>query len=353
MSDKTALDSGYLHLKAATRFKQWANGNPADAARLDTYVAQRSAGQNPPIPTMTTELGMGLAQWASMAQVAAPEPPPPPPATTTLLGVYKGAGKDAYVTSFQNWLGKPVDLVTDWCAGTSWSTIETPWLDNWQGKGWRLHLGVPPWPDNSGSTLAQAAGGAFDSHYTALAANLVKWGFGDAILRPAWEFGGNWYTWHPKTSTEAADYAAFFRRFVVACRTQGLKFEFCWNPITTLTGPDQTLAYPGDGYVDQIGLDLYDAWSTFDAQMVAPQGIKFWTDFAATHGKEMAYPEWGLVDTAHHGYGDDPSFIDKVADLIGAHPTAWHAYFDVTASDGDHLLSHFPNSQAHYKARFG
>ena len=66
--------------------------------------------------------------------------------------------------------------------------------------------------------------------------------------------------------------------------------------------------YPGDAFVDIIGIDTYDAlpgnptyaspgarWTALYAQ---PSGLGQVMTFAQAHGKPLRVPEWGLVNTA-------------------------------------------------------
>ena len=138
----------------------------------------------------------------------------------------------------------------------------------------------------------------------------------------------------------------------------GQRFTFVWNPSlgTTVTFPHAEMAWPGDEYVDQIGLDVYDAWYRGWRPGVDPQpdraqqdqvwndqtlngerGLVFWRDFAAAHGgKALAFPEWGLQlwqepsDGLWHGGGDDPWFIKRMYDIITdpAWNVAWHAFWE-------------------------
>ena len=87
----------------------------------------------------------------------------------------------------------------------------------------------------------------------------------NAILRLGWEFNGNWFPWSVGSSTDAANFVAFWRQIVTTMRAvPGEKFKFLWNPngpSPTTYRPDQ--AYPGNAYVDYVGTDVYDNfWGT-------------------------------------------------------------------------------------------
>ena len=119
-----------------------------------------------------------------------------------------------------------------------------------------------------------------------------------------------------------------------------------------------TSAYPGDAYVDIIGLDVYDkgipvAWNSATKSWVDPDrrvelgrctNLRFQRDFAIAHGKQVSYPEWGLsgvnaTDDLGVG-GDNPTFIQGMYDWMNGLPAsgpgslAYHSYFNEDAVDG-------------------
>ena len=64
------------------------------------------------------------------------------------------------------------------------------------------------------------------------------------------------------------------------------------------------LAYPGDAYVDMIGMDVYDQSWVPDYQVPAARWRSFingdWSlawqrSFAASHRKPVSFPEWGIT----------------------------------------------------------
>jgi hypothetical protein len=294
---------------------------------------------------------------------------PEPPATNTLLGVYVGAGKTTLANDFAAWVGD-LDFVVDWTDGNpdnpnKWADIENPWTASvWDGK-YRLHLSVNPWPDSGGS-LAQGASGAYDSHYAKLAESLRARGMVDTIIRFGWEFPGHWYPWGVKTTADAANFAAMFRKASAAMKAVCPTLKMDWNGIIT-PSIDPALAYPGDPYVDYITFDHYDtdwvtggmtpteAWNHWRRGL--KWGINWWIAFAQTHGKPWGVPEWGLVHAADqegHGNGDNPAFIDQMADLFSEPGCGYQAYFNFDAPDGRHKLgAQFPQGTARFKARFG
>lgn len=296
-----------------------------------------------------------------------PPPPPPPPPSGSQIGVYAWCCDADGALSFESWLGRDVPIAEEFLDGSSWAGIEGPgWnLDPWVGKGFKLVLGVPMFP--SGGSLAQGASGVYDSHWTALAQNIKSRGL-NVIARPGWEFGGGWYLWSVNSNQDAANYAAYFRHIVSSMRSVIPGLEFVWNPIWGWDSVDPTLAYPGDAYVDSVGIDVYDQswipnyeddaarWTDF---INAQWGGNFWRDYAVQHGKPLSIPEWGLVgenDQGGHGGGDNGVFVDRMADWLATNNVAWHVYFNADAPDGHHEINpsgQFPLGKADYKARFG
>jgi len=326
------------------------------------------------------------------------------------IGTYHGPNGMPGVDAFAAWLGRDTVWGLDFVGSESWSNVGWPvwWLEAWSKwvkakPGRRLVLSIPILPgpvDGSGPkqgdsgvnvpvSLEQGAAGDYNSHYRQLAENMVKFGLADTILRPAGEFNGDWYAWRAKGKTAA--FAEYWRQIVRTIReVPGAEHvKFCWNP----TLGDQQFpadeAWPGDAFVDFVGVDVYDeTWHSgtypwpsgassaeierrqrkaWDEWIVhSPRGLAFWTKFAQQHGKPLAIPEWGLVWSSHeHGGQDDPYFIERMHEFIVApqNNVAFHCYFDVNLSDHGHQLSpgpassgertQFPRSAAMFKTLFG
>jgi len=295
------------------------------------------------------------------------------PATGVPLGVYGGPGDPGSVAKFARLTGTRPSLGSDYLPSSKgWSGMTeagplAEFIAPWQGRGYRLVLGVPMMPSDHGSTqgsLAGGAAGAHDAQFRTLAETLVSYGEGDAIVRPGWEFNANWYPWAVSDPTSAAHYAAYFRRIVTAMRSvPGAAFTFVWNLTPGSSPVDLSLAYPGDAYVDYIGLDVYDqvwdvaqdptdAWNSY---LTEDYGLRWLSSFAAQHHRPLAIPEWGLaVRSDGHGLGDDPAFVAHMSDWLVAHHAAFSSYFDLNAPDGEHDITdgHFRHSLAMFKRAF-
>ncbi len=315
----------------------------------------------------------------------APKPPVHAPTPSAAVGVYTGAANPSGAAGFAAATGAHVTMVEDYLPSGPWSQIDGAggslgWMfDAWRGSGYRLVLAVPIL-DNSGTdTLAQGAAGAYNQYFVTLAQTLVGSGEPNAILRLGWEFTGSWDSWRVTDTTDAANYAAYFRNIVNAMRSvEGQAFQFIWEGADPQDGsyPGAYTAddsYPGDAYVDYIGTDTYDqSWNNgcgipFNNTITAAESNCNWAtgglpsltrvaDFAAAHGKPVVFPEWGLAIRGDgHGMGDDPVFIQQMAAWISSHDVAFDIYFNFDVSGQVDAITdgNFPASLATYRSAFG
>ncbi len=264
---------------------------------------------------------------AEKAQAAVVSPP---------LGVYRWDAPTgpANVDEYSAWLGSDVMLAEAFEAKDTWDDIDgqgwqlNPWTAWLKAKpGRKLILGVPMLPgdwNRNGATsgpgplgpvsLETGATGAYNAAFLRLAQDLVNRGIGDQVyLRPGHEFNGGWYSW--RAGGHEAAYAEYWRQIVNTMRSvPGQNFKFVWNP-TIGNEVDFVAAYPGNAYVDYIGLDVYDgSWTantypipagSTDAEILARRqrawegtlngwyGISFFEAFAKARGMAFSFPEWG------------------------------------------------------------
>jgi hypothetical protein len=315
------------------------------------------------------------------------------------LGVYRWDAPNgpANVDGFSQWLGRPVELAAAFEANDSWDNVDGA---DWQLRPWsqwvslqpgrNLVLAVPMLP-SSGATLAACSAGQYDVYWANLANNLSSYRLHWAYLRLGWEMDGGWYAWGaPQGSGKEGSYAGCFRRIVQVMRqTQPAnQWKFVWNPTTAWWDPAYlATVWPGDEYVDIVGIDLYDqSWvaGTYpypagcDAACRLSAQQTAWNDhawklntvrnFGLARGKSMAIPEWGVaIRPDGHGGGDTPYFIEKMFAYIQdpANYVVFHSYFGVSAGDIDARLTpsvtgdyptgatRFPEASARYKQLFG
>ncbi len=292
------------------------------------------------------------------------------PAHVTTLGVYKGAGCDGRerLPKFEAWLGRETAWVLEFYAHLhSWEDLlsSARWSsDCWKGIERKKVVSVPMLPEDGKSTLVQGARGDFDHVYRAVGEILVKDGHEDAVIRIGWEFNGNWFPWAAAKDPEA--FVAHWRRISQVMRAvPGNRFRFDWtvNAGTNAMNPEK--AYPGDEYVDIIGLDAYNhSWAPWRNDPVArwreirsgPYGLEWHLNFARARGKPVAFPEWGTGDRGDgHGGGDDPLYIQGMAEWIREAKAVYHMYWDYPDPTYDAVLSEGkrPKAAAAFLKAFG
>ena len=256
-----------------------------------------------------------------------------------------------------------------WSYLTTYSDMAS-WLSTWVGSKEQLVIGVPMVAlDGSGNpenTLAQGAAGDENSTFVAIAKNLVALGFGNAILRPGWEFDGkDFYPWTVQSNTDATNFATYYQNVVTAMRSvPGANFQFMWSPAGFQSFSWNIAdAYPGNNYVNYVSEDIYD-WSwdgsifangdpnnsatvaqsnaVFNELLTDPEGLNWLVSFASARGKPIAIPEWAVnIRTDGHGLGDDPTFINNMHSWFMANSVAWSIYFSDDATDDSNSGNRF------------
>ncbi|TCQ03036.1 pre-peptidase C-terminal domain-containing protein [Sphingomonas sp. PP-CC-3A-396] len=253
----------------------------------------------------------------------------------TITGIFYGNDvKD--LKQAENWLGGNVGIIAAQTGRANWS--------DWMGSiGWAAGLikdvdaqvrwSIPLFVN--GGSLAAGAAHAYDNYYVQAAKTLLAQ-YGDQaeiIIRTGEEFNGDWMPW--AAGGKEANYVKNFQNFVDAFRSVSDKFKFEWNVNMGSTNANVVKAYPGDKYVDYIGMDFYwdakQSWSikdpvqAFNYMKNTTNGLKWLEDFAAAHGKQTAYSEWGVNSSAAS------PFIALVKQWFDTHDPAYAIYWDSNA----------------------
>lgn len=198
-----------------------------------------------------------------------------------------------------------------------------------------LGIGIP---NGSSLTPLSIAHGAGDRFLVALNQGIVQWGM-PIYVRPLAEMNGHWNSYCAYTAGGASKgprYStsnfrkAFARIYLILhgapnadakLHKMGLppvrgeimpapKLKVIWNPqgygSPDLPGNSAASYYPGNGYADIVGDDLYDIrgkaeWAAADAM------------YRRWRRKVFAFPEWGLWNI------DDPAFIRAMYNFLSGH----------------------------------
>ncbi|MCK9922636.1 beta-mannanase [Frankia sp. AgPm24] len=252
------------------------------------------------------------------------------------------AGSLTEVRAWEEFRGSPVDVVVGFSDRSSWETITYPWLgmgpDKFEGFAGTWVISQPFFPTGGGD-IASCAVGAYNDHWREFGNWLVGQGRAASIVRPAWEFNGAWFPW--SVSKDRKHWVSCFRQVVTSIRATAPQARIDWT--FNAHNTDAFEYYPGDKYVDIIGVDTYDQWpasgteAAFNAQCHQATGLCAGIAFARQHGKKFSVPEWGLVGTSDTGAGavgqaggDNPVYLEMMYKTMhdNADILAYEAYFN-------------------------
>jgi hypothetical protein len=262
-------------------------------------------------------------------------------------------GKTSDADAYAKWLGRraiwahfdPPQVNKTWAELDARLAIDPAW-GAWARAvpGRRLLISVPLLPAD-GSTLALGATGAYNSHFAQMAANLVANHLGNTILcfGPTNGWGLPWRMAH----ADDANFILYWKQIVKTMRAVpgAEKLQFDWVGADAKTSYPIEAAYPGDAYVDFVGMVLFDrcfdksiypipanatdaeklarrqkAWNTY-YYPAAQNGLEAWRAVARAHKKPFSIPGWCLYadhyedETLSTG-GDNTYFIQQMHDFI-------------------------------------
>jgi hypothetical protein len=267
----------------------------------------------------------------------------------------------------------------------TWADWETPWMFSTPSDGWDSWLAaspahqvvlsidlIPQSVANSKNPLSweqPCATGGYDQYATALARNLMSYGAGNVVIRLGAEANGNWEDdYVGSTGAEMADWAKCFDNEVTAMRSvSGTHFLFVWNPNACTSNLPLSKWYPGDAYVDIVGIDAYDedcstnktasqeGWAAFSTNHADNTvndldfpSIANMEAFSETHGKPMSFPEWGLYE----GKPDDASYVDDMGQMFTSKDFSFEGYYDSDDRGVVPLGSKIPSATTAYSQAF-
>jgi hypothetical protein len=182
------------------------------------------------------------------------------------------------------------------------------------------------------------AAGRYDTYAKVLGRSLVAAGLQDSVIRLGSEMNGEWESDFIGTRViEQKLWAKCFANEATGLRkAKGEHFLIDWNPNACAGSYPYRNFYPGNAYVNIVGIDLYDEDCLTPTTPVAfsqivsePYGLGHFEAFARTKGKPMSIPEWGLLEA----FGDDPGYISGVGHAVNTNDFAFETYFDVSRSD--------------------
>jgi hypothetical protein len=275
------------------------------------------------------------------------------------------------IGAFEAYRGRRCDSYTMWNLHKTWSDIPSfkggwPTLRKLPG---RISLALSPFPDTLSAVRNpglwdNAARGAYDSVYTLFAQKLAACGRSHIIVRIGWEHNHT-FPWYSGTNPQA--YKKAFRRIVDILRRRNPTVLIDWTNVKKGAQPFSVLeTYPGDDWVDIIGVDYYDGFpalndqATWDKQYHAlyhggPWGLGAWLAFAKSRGKKLSLPEWGISAGKSPGSKDNPFYIQKMWEFLQANASsiAYENYFNQKPRHQLTPRDENPLSSARYRQLWG
>lgn len=322
----------------------YVGGAAAEAGTSSTSTGSTS--------TSTSSTGTSSTSTGTAASAAALSSGPSALATTLAVrptrwsklawpsGVFVGAGDRAAHEKFGTWRGHNLDVILSFTGRSTWDEVINPsWLfSRWKGTRYTKVFSLPPFPE-SGASMASCAAGNYDTKWRQFGRNIKAAGLDDkSIIRLAWEMNGNWFAW---SARNPVDFKRCWRHVMVSAEQTAPKLRWDWtvNRGRGQSVADARKAYPGDKYVDFIGVDSYDMWPAatsskgWSEHYSGAYGLKFWLTFARAHHKRFTVPEWGLhsgPSTLGESGRDNPYFIKKMTAFFKANATflGYEAYFN-------------------------
>jgi hypothetical protein len=285
----------------------------------------------------------------------------------------------AAVTGFDTLTNSTITCVSAYSdSAATWAAWTSPWvIDPKYGyTSWiaeeplnrQLVLAVQLIPnnlanvDNPTKWEKSCALGHFNGYARQLGTSLVAAGLENTVIRLGSEMNGKWESdFVGTTAVEQKLWAKCFSNEVVSLRqVPGGHFLVDWNVNACTGNYPYPNYYPGNSYVDIMGVDVYDVGCkspytrfTFPNLASEPLGLDHFEAFAAAKGKPMSLPEWGLATIPA---GDDPAYVNGIGSTVKSRDYAFQTYFDGGGGHGSKSLalsSRTPLAVAAYRRWFG
>ena len=296
----------------------------------------------------STTAGSANAKSSSNSTASASTPATTPAAQKLIVGVFSGGFDPTTAEAYDKWLGINAAYNVDFLTGsnTSWDISEWAPLKTLQPT--HNMLFSVPCNDMSG-TIA----GSYNSIYQSMAASIAA-SYPAAVIRIAWEMNGSWYNW--SAANRVSTYTQAFNHVAAIFRAKSASFMIEWCPNNGVSSNMDCLqAYPGDTYVDCIGMDTYMDYrygtgtsaSRWSYLVSNTRGLQWQVTFAEQHGKKLSMPEWGVNL-------DDPLFIENMHSWLVNYNYHHASYWDSNSDFKSQLsLGQYPNAAAAFKSLFG
>lgn len=201
------------------------------------------------------------------------------------------------ITQVEDQVGHKFDLLMGYIqwGNSANSKLTTSYLNNFSANGKVPLISWEPWDPSQGSEqsdfkLSNIYNGSFDSYIREFALSMKNYNK-PMFLRFAHEMNGNWYPWGGTVNgNSASDFKkAWIHTYQLFQQEGASNVTWIWSPDATsypdFNGNAISDYYPGENYVDWVGLDGYNWGNTKPGKVWE----SFETIFAAGYKKALGY----------------------------------------------------------------
>lgn len=265
----TGLDRGPTPLPSAS-----ATANPSDVVVPSQSIT--------PTATLLPK-GTGTPATSATATPAPSYPSSPPGPTSIYFGVHVPFDTLSSVTSFEANARKAASIVMwyqQWGLRNGWQYLQTYWMNDVRAHGSIPLITWDPQDPSNGTAnqpayaLQNIINGNFDAYITQWAQESKAWGY-PYFLRFAHEMNGYWNPWSEQVNGNKPGQFVLAWRHVrdIFTRLGVTNVTWVWTPnIDFSTSAPLRELYPGDAYVDWVGMSGYNwgtigghAWQSFSS----------------------------------------------------------------------------------------
>jgi beta-mannanase len=241
------------------------------------------------------------------------------------------------VNAFEQAVHAPAGVVL-WYADWAKAKIDLGQLQAVYRRGATPEITWEPWDyrvglrhAQPGYTLAGIAAGRHDAYIRSVARTLEAYGH-PVLLRFAQEMNGDWYPWGVGVNgNRPGDFIAAWRHVHDVFAAVGAhNVRWVWSPVARYGTALSTAQYPGDAYVDEIGLSGFNGGSALHWTGWRSFASLFDASLAAVHvlapGKPVQISEVGSAEAG----GSKAAWIAAMFSDLARHPAVRTViWFDV------------------------
>jgi beta-mannanase len=322
---------------------------------LGVAVTPSSTPSATPTPIKTASPAATLKPSPSATATASASAKPKPPVSTKFSLPF-GVAMDDYansngsITSLESALGRKVEVLSIFkqfgLPGNK--DLDSGALNFAKSNNKKLLIAWEPWNPEEGMNqskdyLKAIISGEMDGYIDSFASGVKSFG-GPVELRFGHEMNGDWYPWGNRPD----DYVAAYKHVVDQFRKDGVSnvtWMWCINAESVPSAPisDAKKFYPGDSYVDVIGIDGFNFgqsnWRTFS------QVFNSSYNFAASFHKKISLAETASGEEG----GNKPQWVDGMfTTVLQNYPQVYELVWFNILKERDWRINSTQSSQAKF-----